>query len=388
MIYRTITEKLENLSRKFPVVGIIGPRQVGKTTLAKDFLKGLTKESLYLDLEKHSDFERLKDPELFLSNNREKCVVIDEIQNKPELFPLLRALIDEYRVPLRYIILGSASPELLRQSSQSLAGRIAYLELSPFNFAEINQDIELKKHHLLGGFPESILAEKEKDSWDWLENFITTYINRDLPHLGLRVNSITLRRLWEMIAWLNGNMLNYQMIGKSLDLTIPTINSYISFFESAFLVRKLQPFHYNMKKRLVKSPKIYLTDTGVLHKLLRINDYNQLLGHTSVGASWETYVINQVCSLKSNDLELYFYRTHNGAEVDLVFVKALQPIATAEIKFTSTPHPAQGLINCTEDLKTELNYIITPFSDDYMAKKNICVCSLPVFLEKYLPEIK
>jgi predicted AAA+ superfamily ATPase len=369
-------------------VGIIGPRQVGKTTLAKDFLKGLTKESLYLDLEKHSDFERLKDPELFLSNNREKCVVIDEIQNKPELFPLLRALIDEYRVPLRYIILGSASPELLRQSSQSLAGRIAYLELSPFNFAEINQDIELKKHHLLGGFPESILAEKEKDSWDWLENFITTYINRDLPHLGLRVNSITLRRLWEMIAWLNGNMLNYQMIGKSLDLTIPTINSYISFFESAFLVRKLQPFHYNMKKRLVKSPKIYLTDTGVLHKLLRINDYNQLLGHTSVGASWETYVINQVCSLKSNDLELYFYRTHNGAEVDLVFVKALQPIATAEIKFTSTPHPAQGLINCTEDLKTELNYIITPFSDDYMAKKNICVCSLPVFLEKYLPEIK
>ncbi len=388
MIYRTITEKLENLSRKFPVVGIIGPRQVGKTTLAKDFLKGLTKESLYLDLEKHSDFERLKDPELFLSNNREKCVVIDEIQNKPELFPLLRALIDEYRVPLRYIILGSASPELLRQSSQSLAGRIAYLELSPFNFAEINQDIELKKHHLLGGFPESILAEKEKDSWDWLENFITTYINRDLPHLGLRVNSITLRRLWEMIAWLNGNMLNYQMIGKSLDLTIPTINSYISFFESAFLVRKLQPFHYNMKKRLVKSPKIYLTDTGVLHKLLRINDYNQLLGHTSVGASWETYVINQVCSLKSNDLELYFYRTHNGAEVDLVFVKALQPIATAEIKFTSTPHPAQGLINCTEDLKTELNFIITPFSDDYMAKKNICVCSLPVFLEKYLPEIK
>ncbi|MBM3435404.1 MAG: ATP-binding protein, partial [Bacteroidetes bacterium] len=264
MITRCITEKLDNLSRKFPVVGIIGPRQVGKTTLAKEFIKGITKESVYLDLEKYSDLEKLRDAQLFLTNNHKKCVVIDEIQNKPELFPLLRALIDEYRVPLRYIILGSASPELLRQSSQSLAGRIAYLELTPFNFNEIKPDIELKKHHLLGGFPESILVEKEEDSWEWLDNFITTYINRDLPHLGLRVNSITLRRLWEMIAWLNGNTLNFHLIGKSLDLTIPTINSYISFFESAFLVRKLQPFHYNIKKRLVKSPKIYLTDTGVL----------------------------------------------------------------------------------------------------------------------------
>lgn len=388
MINRSITEKLDKLSWNFPVVAIIGARQVGKTTLAKAFMKGLPKESVYLDLEKHSDLEKLRDAQLFLTNNREKCIVIDEIQNKPELFPLLRALVDEHRVPVRFIILGSASPELLRQSSQSLAGRIAYLELTPFNFNEVKQNTEIQRHHLLGGFPESILAEKEEDSWEWMENFITTYVNRDLPHLGLRVNPIILRRLWEMIAWLNGNILNYQLIGKSLDLTIPTINSYISFFESAFLVRKLQPFHYNMKKRLVKSPKIYLTDTGVLHELLRIKDYNQLLGHTSVGASWEAYVLNQIYSLKSNELDLYFYRTHNGAEVDLVFVKALQPIASAEIKFTSTPHPAPGMINCIEDLNTEMNFIITPFSDDYPAKDNIRVCSLPVFLEKYLPEIK
>jgi len=387
MIYRSSTEKLENLARKFPVVGIIGPRQVGKTTLVKEFLKKITKDSIYLDLEKTSDLEKLQDPELFLSNNKERCVVIDEIQNKPELFSLLRALVDEHRVPLRYIILGSASPELLRQSSQSLAGRIAYLELSPFNFMEIKYNIDLNNHHLLGGFPESILSETKEDSWEWLDNFITTYINRDLPQLGLRANSVTVRRLWEMIAWLNGNMLNYQMIGKSLDLTIPTINLYISFFENAFLVKKLQPFYHNMKKRLVKSPKIYLTDTGVLHKLLRISDYNQLLGHTSVGASWEAYVINQIYSLKSSDFELYFYRTHNGAEVDLVFVKALQPIATAEIKFTSTPHPNKGLINCINDLGTDKNYIITPYSDDYLARQNIRVCNLKDFLEQYLDKM-
>ena len=387
MIHRTSSEKLASLARKFPIIGIIGPRQVGKTTLVKEFIKKISKESIYLDMEKPSDLEKLIDPELFLSSNKEKCVVIDEIQNKPELFPLLRAMIDENRVALRYIILGSASPELLRQSSQSLAGRIAYLELFPFNLIELNQHSELNKHHLLGGFPESILSENEQDSWEWLDNFIGTYVNRDLPQLGLRVDSITLRRLWEMIAWLNGNIINYQMIGKSLDLTIPTINSYISFFENAFLVRRLHPYHINMKKRLVKSPKIYLNDTGVLHRLLRIGDYNQLLGHTSVGASWEAYVINQLFSIKNNDIDLYFYRTHNGAEVDLVFVNALKPIATVEIKFTSTPRPSKGQINCINDLGTNKNYIVTPFSDDYLVKENIRVCSLVHFLRYYLPDL-
>ncbi|MBN3035952.1 MAG: ATP-binding protein [Bacteroidales bacterium] len=387
MVDRILSKRLEYLTGKFPVVGIIGPRQVGKTTLAKEFLKTITKSSLYLDLEKTSDIDKLRDPELFLSNNSEKCIVIDEIQNKPELFPLLRALVDEHRVPLRYIILGSASPGLLRQSSQSLAGRIAYLELCPFNFIEIKNITDVKRHHLFGGFPESLLSEKAEDGWLWLENFINTYIYRDLQQLGLKADAAILRRLWEMMAWLNGNMLNYQLIGKSLDLSGPTISTYISFFENAFLVRKLQPFHYNIKKRLVKSPKIYLNDTGILHKLLRISDYDQLLGHTSVGASWEAYVVNQIYSLLTKDLELFFYRTHNGAEVDIVFVKALQPVATAEIKFTSMPHPSKGLINCIQDLNSANNYIITPFSDDYLTSANIRVCSLPVFLEKYLDGI-
>ena len=245
----------------------------------------------------------------------------------------------------------------------------------------------MQDHHFSGGFPDSILAGDSEFAKNWSDNFIKTYTERDLPLFGLNAEPTTISRLWEMLAWNNGNLVNLNSLGKSMGITYHTVNRYIDFFENAYLVRRLQPFHFNLKKRLVKSPKVYLTDTGILHRLLKINNYNQLLGHITIGASWEAYVINQTYSLKNNDLELYFYRTHNGAEVDLVFVKALQPVATAEIKFTSTPHPAQGLINCTEDFKTELNYIITPFSDDYPAKKNIRVCSLPVFLKKHLKEI-
>jgi predicted AAA+ superfamily ATPase len=388
MISRPIEERLGKLAEYFPAIGIIGPRQVGKTTLVKEFIKKIGKKSIYLDMELSTDADKLKDPEIFLKQNQDHCVVIDEIQNKPELFPLLRALIDQNRVPLRFIILGSASPQLLKQSSESLAGRISYLLLNPFNYAEINGIKSLEDHHFWGGFPDAILAGKREVASNWTDNFIRTYTERDLPLFGLNVEPNTIRRLWEMISWNNGNLLNLNSIGKSLGLNYHTVNHYINFFENTYLVRRLQPFHFNLKKRLVKSPKVYLTDTGILHRLLRISDYNQLLGHTSIGSSWEAYVINQIFSLKSDDFDLYFYQTHNGAEVDLVFVKALIPIATVEIKFTSTPHPAKGLINCTEDLKTDKNFIVTPFSDDYPAKENIQVCSLPVFLEKYLPEIK
>ncbi len=388
MISRTIEKRLERLTQHFPAIGIIGPRQVGKTTLIKEFIKRIDKKVLYLDMELSTDADKLRDPEIFLTQNQEACVVIDEIQNKPELFPLLRALIDQNRVPLRFIILGSASPQLLRQSSESLAGRIAYLLLNPFNYTEINRVKSLKDHHFWGGFPNAILADNTVVASNWTDNFIRTYTERDLPLFGLNAEPVTIRRLWEMIAWNNGNLLNLNSLGKSLGINYHTVNRYINYFENAYLIRRLQPFYFNLKKRLVKSPKIYLTDTGILHRLLRISDYNQLMGHTSIGSSWETYVINQIFSLKTDDFDLYFYQTHNGAEVDIVFVKALIPVATVEIKFTSTPHPAKGLINCTEDLKTELNYIVTPFSDDYPAKENIQVCSLPVFLEKYLPEIK
>ena len=387
IIKRSILRKLNNYSQIFPAIGIVGPRQVGKTTLVKEFIKTIDKKAIYLDLELPTDLDKLKDPEIFLTQNINNCVVIDEVQNKPELFPLLRALIDQQKEPLRFIILGSANPQLLRQSSESLAGRIGYLELDPFNYTEIKDRCTIQHHHFIGGFPNAVLATQSEQSSIWIENLIRTYVERDLQLFGISADPSLIRRLWEMLAWTNGSLINLESLSKSLSVSYHTVNRYIGFFENAYLVRKLLPFHYNMKKRLVKSPKIYLTDTGILHKLLRISDYNQLLGHTSVGASWEAYVINQIHSLKNSDFDLYFYRTHNGAEVDLVFVKALQPVATAEIKFTSTPHPTKGLLNCIEDLGTVKNYIITPFSDDYLAKENIRVCNLPVFIEKYLQEL-
>lgn len=387
IIQRFALERLKSFSEVFPAVGIIGPRQVGKTTLVKEFQKILGKETVYLDLELITDLDKLKEPQIFLSQYDSKCVILDEIQLKPDLFPLLRALIDQHRVPCRFIILGSASPKLLRQSSESLAGRIAYLELQPFSFPEIENLKTIEDHHFLGGFPDAILPDSIETGKFWLDNFIRTYTEKDLPLYGLTADPIITRRLWEMLAWVNGNVLNLNSLGKSLSLSYHTIDKYIKYLENTFLIHRIQPFHYNLKKRLVKTPKIYIRDTGILHRLLRLNDYDQLLGHAALGGSWEAYVIEQINGLKHPDLDLFFYRTHNKAEVDLVFVKGLQPVATAEIKFSSSPGPEKGLINCIEDLKTKRNFIITPQSDDYLAKENIRVCSLPVFLKKYLDEI-
>jgi len=387
IIERLISKQLADLAMHFPAICIIGPRQVGKTTLVKEFIRKIEKKSVYLDLELPADADKLKDPEIFLNQNRDSCVVIDEIQHKPELFPVLRALIDRQREPMRFIVLGSASPRLLRQSAESLAGRIAYLELSPFRFPEISAIRSLEVHHFRGGFPEAILAGDQEQSSAWINQFIRAYIERDLPLFGLKTDPVTIRRLWEMIAWNTGGLSNLHSIGKSMGVTYHTVSRYLDFFENAYLVWRIQPFHYNLKKRLVKSPKIYLNDTGILHSLLRITDYNQLMGQTMLGNSWENYVMNQVNISKKAGSEVYFYRTHNGAEADLIFVKAFKPIATVEIKFTSTPYPVKGFLNCIEDLGTKSNFIVTPFSDDYQVKGDIRVCSLPVFLEKYLPEI-
>ncbi len=381
---RLTINRLAKLSKLFPVIAIVGPRQVGKTTLVKEFSKSIKKPILYIDLEKSSDIEKLKEPELFLSELKEKCVIIDEIQRLPEIFPLLRALVDENRIPLRYIILGSASPDLLRNSSESLAGRIAYLKLTPFNYLEIKDNSLMKDHHFRGGFPEAVLSESLETCKIWLNNFIITDIERDLPLLGLSASPIIVRKLWEMLAWQNGNLLNCNSLSKSLGLSNHTVNRYIDFLEGAFIVHRLYPFHYNVKKRLVKTPKIYVRDTGILHRLLRLDNFDQLSGHHLLGASWETYVIEQIMSLKNDDLDLYFYRTHAGAEVDLIFVKGLIPVSCVEIKYTSTPSVSKGMINCINDLKTKKNFIITPQSDDYPAKENIRVCNMEIFLEDYL----
>ncbi|MCB0806419.1 MAG: ATP-binding protein [Bacteroidales bacterium] len=387
IIERFTLDQLKNLSQSFPAIGVIGPRQVGKTTMVKAFRNIIDKETVYLDLELISDLDKLKEPELFLSRLADKCVIIDEIQHKPDLFPLIRSLIDQQREPCRFIILGSASPVLLRQSSESLAGRIAYIELHPFAFPEIQNLIPREQHHFYGGFPDALLADSAEAGKLWLNNFIRTYTEKDLPMYGLSANPLLIRRLWEMLAWINGNLLNLNMLGKSLGINYHTIDKYITYLENTFLVRKLEPFHYNMKKRLVKTPKIYICDSGVLHRLLRIDSVEQLMGHAILGYSWESYVIEQISALKRPDIDLYFYRTHNGAEVDLLFTRGPEPVATAEIKFTSSPHPEKGFYYCIDDLQTTKNFIITPDSDDYPVKENIQVCSMEIFLDKYFKDI-
>lgn len=382
MVLREKIESLRETLSYFPVTGIVGPRQVGKTTLAKELLTQINKESVYIDLENPRDLAKLSDPVLFFENNIEKCIVLDEVQRMPDLFPILRSMIDMKREPARFIILGSASPELIRDSSESLAGRIAYEELTPFNLTEIKG--ELYKHWVSGGFPDSFLAPNNKIRIKWLSSFIQTYIERDLPLLGLDINRNTIRKLWTMIAHMHGNVINMSNIGKSLELSSTTIKKYLSFLEDAFLIRQLYPYAANVKKRLVKSPKVYIRDSGILHHLLNIDNFNDLECNPILGASWEGYAIEQITQKLSSDTEYFFYRTHVGAECDLVILKGGKPEISIEIKYTSSPKSSKGMKIAFEDIGAKQNFVITPNTDYYFLQKDIQVCSLITFLTKHL----
>lgn len=370
--------------RQFPVVGIIGPRQVGKTTLSKSLMTKLDKNAVYLDLELQEDITKLENAEIYLKAHQDDCIILDEIQNMPELFPVLRGMTDKYRVPGRFIILGSASPRLIRKSSESLAGRIAYTQLSPLNIQEVAKHTELKKHWFSGGFPDSVLALDNLSSKNWLRNFIQSYTERDLPLLGMPASPMVIRRFLTMLANYQGGLWNASNFAKSMGLSYQTLNRYLDFLEEAFLVSRLQPFSFNIKKRLVKSPKVYIRDSGVLHYLASISDFEQLQGNVLVGNSWEGYVIEQIRQIAPQEIDLYFYRTHNGAECNLVLVRGLQPVSAIEIKYTSAPKISKGFNIAIEDLGTMDNYIITPYSDSYQKSEKIKVCSLTDYLGRFL----
>ena len=381
MITRISEKKIKNLLKGFPCVAIIGPRQVGKTTIAKKIQKAY-KNSVYLDLEFQKDFIKLDDPETYLQQYSDRLVIIDEVQRKKDLFPVLRALIDQNRNPGRFLLLGSAGPELLRNSSQTLAGRIAYHELTPFLLSEIPGKDKVDHLWMYGGFPDAFLKQ---DYWIvWMNNFVKTYFERDLPNLGFPADSITGERLWTMLAHYHGNLLNYAELGRSLELNINTIKSYIGFLRKAFLIRLIEPFYTNTKKRLVKSPKVYIRDSGIMHYLSGIESFEQLQGHPKKGASWEGFALEQIIPLLKPNRNIFFYRTHDGAEIDFVIARGDKPLASVEIKYGSDVRPSRGNTEAVQTLKTPYNFIITRDDDDYILSGGFRICGLLTFLSKYL----
>jgi predicted AAA+ superfamily ATPase len=374
-----IPRKLKNTIlaslKKHPVVGILGSRQVGKTTLAKTVKELKHKDAVYLDLELPSDWNKLQDPELYLNQFVNSLVIIDEIQRMPTLFPILRALVDQKRTVGRFLILGSASPDLIRQASESLAGRIIYHELTPLNFLETGQE-GVQTLWLRGGYPNSLLAENDQDSFVWREAFIKTYLEMDLPQLGIRIPSIQLRRFWTMLAHSHGQLWNAQKIANSLGISAPTARHYLDLLEETFMVRQLLPFYANVKKRLIKSPKVYIRDSGLLHTLLHIGVIDDLQGHPSLGSSWEGFVIEQIFSLMPENRETYFYRTNAGAEIDLIILdKKNSPIAI-EIKYSLSPGLSRGFWTAFKELSCHRGYVIYPGNESYPIGKNILV--LPI----------
>ncbi|TAN45586.1 MAG: ATP-binding protein [Nitrospirae bacterium] len=364
MIKRTLISEIKSSLKTYPVVGILGSRQVGKTTLAKIISSSSGKKAVYLDLELPSDNVKLSDPELYLGQFPDRLVIIDEIQRMPTLFPLLRALVDQKRTAGRFLILGSASLELIRHSSESLAGRIIYHELSPCALEEVGFE-NMDRLWLRGGYPESFLAANDEKSMRWREAFIRTYLEMDIPQLGIRIPSVQLRRFWTMVAHVHGRLWNASQISNSLDISAPTAKKYLDILEETFVVRQLQPFHHNIKKRLVKTPKVLIRDSGLLHALLKIPTLDDLQGHPSAGSSWEGFAIEQVLNILPDDRQAYFYRTSAGAEIDLVILDRRNIPVAIEIKHSLSPKLTKGFWLAFEDLKCNKGFVIYPGTEKY-----------------------
>lgn len=363
----------------FPVVAVLGPRQCGKSTLVKALAKNW-RDSQYLDLQNDADLSKLNQPILFFESNTDKIICLDEIQWVPELFSVLRSVVDKNRQNGKFILLGSASRDLIQQTSESLAGRIGMIYLSPFTLNELNllEGFNLNTFWLRGGFPDSYLAENDTFSKIWRDNFIKTFIERDIPQLGFQIPALQLKRLLMMCAHNQGQLLNYSKLGESLGLTHPTIKRYIDLLEQTFILRTVLPFEVNIKKRLVKSPKVYIRDSGLLHQLLAIPDYNSLLGNPIFGSSWEGMVVENVIVNKP-DWNYFFYRTASGDELDLILEKGNQRIAI-ECKASMTPKLTKGFWRALEVVQPQRTFVITPISGSYDIAPQVIVCGLDEFL--------
>ena len=357
-------EILQSLKHN-PVTALIGPRQCGKSTLARHILQN-NKQALFLDLELPSDMRKLTDAELFLLEHARQLICVDEVQLRPDLFPLLRALIDKDRRPGRFLILGSASRDLIRKGGETLAGRIHYVELTPFTWQELQNDKrdkkhDFKKHWWRGGFPPAFLAPNESQSDIWRRDMIQDYLSRDIPSFGFAMPITVMSRFWKMIAHYHGSIFNASKIGQSMDISHNTVRKYLDILEQTFMVRVLPPLEVNLKKRLIKSPKIYLRDSGLLHTILEINSMTELYGHPIFGSSWEGWCIEQIItSLPS--WQPFYYRTSSGEEIDLVLVRGKRRLVF-EIKASLTPHLSRGFADTIKVLKPERAWIVCPMTD-------------------------
>ncbi|PIP16541.1 MAG: hypothetical protein COX46_01620 [bacterium (Candidatus Ratteibacteria) CG23_combo_of_CG06-09_8_20_14_all_48_7] len=358
---RTLRQAL----KRAPVTALLGPRQCGKTTLAHALTKGTA--VTYLDLELRSDLARLENPTLFLDSLK-GLVVIDEIQQRPDLFPVLRVLADRASNPARFLILGSASPALIKQASESLAGRIEFVELSGFDLEEVKTE-DMEKIWLRGGFPRSFLARSNVDSIVWRENFIRTFLQRDIPQLGISIPAPALRRFWTMLAHYHGQILNASELGRALGLTDKTVRHYLDILTETYMVRQLQPWYKNIAKRQVKSPKIYLRDSGIFHSLLVLPDKKALWSHPKIGASWEGFMLEQILRV-TGATDAYFWATHSGAEMDLVLMAGGKRYGV-EFKWNEAPSLTRSMQTAMYDLNLEQVWVVYPGKTSYKMHEKI-----------------
>ena len=371
-IVRRLKVRLQSLLAEYPAVALLGPRQVGKTTLALEV--GEAADSVYLDLESPADRARLSDPELYLADHEGRLVILDEVHRVPDLFQSLRGLIDRGRRTGRrtgrFLLLGSASMDLLRQSGETLAGRIAYLELDPFDVLEVEPG-DYDALWVRGGFPDSFLAGDDGRSLTWRENFIRTYLERDVPQFGPRIPAETLRRFWVMLAHTQGGLFNAAALARGLGVDSKTIGRYLDLMVDLLLARRLMPWHRNIGKRLVRSPKVYVRDSGIVHALLGLGAKEQILGHPIVGLSWEGFVIESILSIAPDRTEASFYRASGGAEIDLILTLPGRRPWAVEVQRSLNPRPSKGFHSACQDVEPEAKFVVYPGEERYRVAEDI-----------------
>jgi len=381
VIKRRLEHLIEEILKRSPSVALMGPRQVGKTTIALNISDSTP--SIYLDLESRIDLEKVRDINAFHDANRTKLIILDEVQRLPEVFTQLRGIIDQERrkgnKAGQFLFLGSASIDLLKQSSESLAGRITYIELHPIDVSEYAGE-SIERMNILwirGGFPESLLAASDQQSLDWRRDFIRTYLERDIPQLGPRIPAETLERFWTMLAHIQGSVLNAAHLARNLEISGVTIGRYLDLMVDLLLVRRLKPWTFNIGKRLVRSPKVYIRDSGITHALLNIGNYSELLGHPVVGGSWEGFVIENIMSVTPTNVQPFYYGTPAGAEIDLILEFSPTEKWAIEIKRNNVPSASKGFYIACEDIQPQKRYVVYSGKDRFPLANG--VMAIPLF---------